>query len=177
MDVPSPATVVVPDKSSATLSEFLNKQIRRAHICRFPSGKPAHIPRDLPFADFSHGEWWTARTRAMHEVSNALEAYRGMSTDKPLTLTVEQAAEVLGVGRSTAYELARTGDLRCIRLGRRIVVPVARLAESLGVDLSAVWSALGETGQAPASASTGEATDLPARPTGQSNGSKTPSLF
>ncbi|MBL8777534.1 MAG: helix-turn-helix domain-containing protein [Acidimicrobiales bacterium] len=67
-----------------------------------------------------------------------------MSTNQPLTLTVEQAAEVLGVGRSTAYELVRSGDLKCIRLRRRIVVPVAHLADSLGVDRSAVWTALSE---------------------------------
>jgi excisionase family DNA binding protein len=65
-----------------------------------------------------------------------------MRTDHPLTLTVEQAAEVLGIGRSTAYELVRGGDLKCIRLRRRIVIPVAHLAESLGVDRAAVWSAL-----------------------------------
>lgn len=65
-----------------------------------------------------------------------------MRTNQPLTLTVEEAAEVLGVGRSTAYELVRTGDLSCIRLRRRIVVPVAHLAERLGVDREAVWSAL-----------------------------------
>ena len=54
----------------------------------------------------------------------------------------ERAAEVLGIGRSTAYELARIGDLKCIRLRRRIVVPVAHLAETLGVDRDAIWSAL-----------------------------------
>lgn len=65
-----------------------------------------------------------------------------MSTDQPLTLTVEQAAEILGVGRSTAYELVRCGDLKCIRLRRRIFMPVAHLAETLGVDRDAVWDAL-----------------------------------
>lgn len=65
-----------------------------------------------------------------------------MRTNQPLTITVEEAAQVLGVGRSTAYELVRAGDLACIRLRRRIVVPVAHLAESLGVDSEAVWVAL-----------------------------------
>ncbi len=65
-----------------------------------------------------------------------------MSTNQPLTLTVEQAAEILGIGRSTAYELACSGDLKCIRLRRRIVVPVAHLAETLGVDRAAVWDAV-----------------------------------
>jgi excisionase family DNA binding protein len=65
-----------------------------------------------------------------------------MTPNQPLTITVEQAARVLGVGRSTAYELVRSGDLKHIRLRRRIVVPVAQLAESLGVDRDAVWDAL-----------------------------------
>lgn len=56
-----------------------------------------------------------------------------MAADHPLTLTVEQAGRVLGVGRSTAYELVRSGDLKAIRLRRRIVIPVAHLAETLGV--------------------------------------------
>src|SRR6478735_8547516 len=67
-----------------------------------------------------------------------------MRTEHPLTLTVEQAGQVLGVGRSTAYELAASGELKCIRLRRRIVVPVAHIAEHLGVDRDAVWAALAE---------------------------------
>jgi excisionase family DNA binding protein len=53
--------------------------------------------------------------------------------DHPLTLTVEQTAKLRGIGRSTAYELVHTGDIPSLRLGRRIVVPVARLAELLTV--------------------------------------------
>ncbi len=81
-------------------------------------------------------------------------AYEDMSaSQQPLTLTVEQAAEVLGVGRSTAYELVRSGDLTSIRLRRRIVVPVAHLAESLGVDREAVWAVLATpAGRRPTSA-------------------------
>ena len=71
-----------------------------------------------------------------------------MANNQPLTLTVEQAAQVLGIGRSTAYELARSGDLKHIRMRRRIVIPVAHLAERLGVDRHAVWAALGATPEA-----------------------------
>ena len=78
-------------------------------------------------------------------------AYVGMSTNQPLTITIEQAAEILGVGRSTAYELVRSGDLKCIHLRRRIVVPVAHLAESLGVDRDAVWGAVSAGAAPPAS--------------------------
>lgn len=35
------------------------------------------------------------------------------------TLTVSEAASVLGIGRSTAYRMASTGDLPTVRLGRR----------------------------------------------------------
>jgi excisionase family DNA binding protein len=55
-------------------------------------------------------------------------------TPHPLTLTVEQAAKVLGIGRSTAYELVHTGAIPSLRLGRRIVVPIAKLADQLGLD-------------------------------------------
>lgn len=70
-----------------------------------------------------------------------------MTTNQPLTLTVEQAAQVLGIGRSTAYELVRSGDLKHIRLRRRIVVPVAHLAERLGVDRETVCSVLTSTAE------------------------------
>ena len=44
------------------------------------------------------------------------------STDRA-TLTIEEAAAVLGLGRSAAYEAARRGELPIIRIGRRLLVP------------------------------------------------------
>jgi excisionase family DNA binding protein len=55
-----------------------------------------------------------------------------MDINQPLTLTVEQTAKLLGIGRSTAYELVRTGDIPSLRLGRRIVVPIGKLADQIG---------------------------------------------
>jgi excisionase family DNA binding protein len=52
--------------------------------------------------------------------------------EPPLTLTVEQAAAMLGVSRGVAYEAVRAGQIPSIRLGRRILVPRARLLELLG---------------------------------------------
>jgi excisionase family DNA binding protein len=49
-----------------------------------------------------------------------------------LTLTVPEAAQILGVSRGVAYEAARTGELETIRLGRRLLVPRARLMALLG---------------------------------------------
>ena len=50
------------------------------------------------------------------------------------TVTVERAAAVLGIGRSLAYELARTGRLPTLRLRKRIVVPTAQLLRLLDAD-------------------------------------------
>lgn len=49
------------------------------------------------------------------------------------TITIEQAAKVLGLGRTAAYEAARRGEFPTRRLGRRLVVPVPALLEWLGV--------------------------------------------
>lgn len=49
------------------------------------------------------------------------------------TISVEQAAKVLGLGRTAAYEAARRGEFPTRRLGRRVVVPVPALLEWLGV--------------------------------------------
>jgi excisionase family DNA binding protein len=39
------------------------------------------------------------------------------------TLTVEEAADVLGIGRTLAYEAVRRGEIPTVRLGRRLLVP------------------------------------------------------
>ena len=52
-----------------------------------------------------------------------------------MTLTVEEAAKVLGISRALAYELVRRGELPSRRLGRRIVVPRYELEAFIrGVD-------------------------------------------
>jgi excisionase family DNA binding protein len=54
-------------------------------------------------------------------------------TAKKLTLTVEEAAEVIGISRAQAYRCVKRGDLRAVQLGRRLVVPVVALEELLGM--------------------------------------------
>lgn len=49
------------------------------------------------------------------------------------TLDVAEAAELLGIGRSAAYEAARRGDLPTVRIGRRVLVPRAALEKMLDV--------------------------------------------
>lgn len=47
------------------------------------------------------------------------------------TYTVTEAAAVLGIGRSAAYEAARTGQLPTIKIGKRILVPRVALERLL----------------------------------------------
>ncbi len=44
-----------------------------------------------------------------------------------LTLTVEEAAEALGISRALAYEAVKRGEIPRIRIGKRILVPKAQL--------------------------------------------------
>jgi excisionase family DNA binding protein len=54
---------------------------------------------------------------------------------KRLTMTVQEASEVLGISRATAYMLASTGQIPTIRLGeRRLVVPIAALMKMLATN-------------------------------------------
>jgi len=50
---------------------------------------------------------------------------------KPATMTVDDAARELGISRHTAYQCAKTGQIPTIRLGKRLVVPRARLEAML----------------------------------------------
>ena len=54
-----------------------------------------------------------------------------MERNQYLAISVEQAAKELGIGRNFAYELARTGRLPVVRLGRRLLVPRAALERML----------------------------------------------
>jgi excisionase family DNA binding protein len=49
----------------------------------------------------------------------------------PETVSVEEAASVLGISRRSAYRYAKSGQLPVVRLGGRILVPRYRLLELL----------------------------------------------
>ncbi len=42
-----------------------------------------------------------------------------------MTISVPEAAERLGVSRNLAYDAARRGDIPTIKIGKRLLVPVA----------------------------------------------------
>ena len=52
-------------------------------------------------------------------------------SDLPLVMKVEDLMPVLCIGRNTAYELVRSGQIRSIRVGRSIRVPKEAVAEYL----------------------------------------------
>ena len=56
--------------------------------------------------------------------------YRNLH-DLPMTLRVEELMPILGIGRNTAYDLIRSGQIRSIRIGRQIRIPRDALLEFL----------------------------------------------
>ncbi len=53
-------------------------------------------------------------------------------SDLPLTLKVEQVAEILQVGRNTAYRLTRQKGFPAVRVGeKRVVIPRDRFFQWL----------------------------------------------
>lgn len=43
--------------------------------------------------------------------------------DLPLTLRVEDLMSILNIGRNTAYELVRSGQIKSVRIGKQIRIP------------------------------------------------------
>lgn len=72
----------------------------------------------LPFPD-GHKRPWPARRRSA-------------------TLTIPEAAKLLGISRNLAYEIAaQDGELagiQVLRVGRRLLIPQAHLLEVLGLE-------------------------------------------
>jgi excisionase family DNA binding protein len=55
------------------------------------------------------------------------------SADQRLTISVDEAGQLLGISRGLAYTLVNRGDIPSIRLGRRIVVPRQAIDQLLDV--------------------------------------------
>lgn len=52
-------------------------------------------------------------------------------TEERQTFTVEQAARIMGIGRNSAYEAIRRGEIPVLRIGRRLLVPKKALEDML----------------------------------------------
>jgi excisionase family DNA binding protein len=56
--------------------------------------------------------------------------------ERRLTMTVEEAAEIIGISRTSAYLCAARGELPTRRFGRRVLVLVDPLLAMLGEQLA-----------------------------------------
>ena len=83
-------------------------------------------------------------TREVHSLC-VTHRERTMTTpnDQPATMTVEQAGQLLGISRRSAYRAAAAGQLPTLRLGRRILVPTAALHRMLAITPPAHATAVG----------------------------------
>jgi excisionase family DNA binding protein len=52
------------------------------------------------------------------------------------TVTVTEAARILGISRNTAYRAVEAGTLPALRYGHKLLVPTARLRALVGLDPS-----------------------------------------
>ncbi|MGO5050752.1 helix-turn-helix domain-containing protein [Dysosmobacter sp. Sow4_B12] len=55
-------------------------------------------------------------------------------SDLPLVLTVPQLADVLNIGRNSAYDIIRSGRIKSIRIGHQIRISRTALLEFLDVN-------------------------------------------
>lgn len=51
--------------------------------------------------------------------------------DQRSTLSVEETAKILGIGRNLAYDRVKTGEIPVIKIGRRLLVPRRALEKLL----------------------------------------------
>lgn len=81
--------------------------------------------------------------------------------DLPRVLTVEETAAFLRIGRSSAYEAIRAGEIPSVRIGRSLRVPRHALEAMLGIE-----NAPDNDDSRPAKAAVGKASDdgAPASP-------------
>jgi excisionase family DNA binding protein len=50
----------------------------------------------------------------------------------PRTVTIDEAGRMLGISRGLAYDAAKRGEIPTVKIGRRLLVPRARLLELIG---------------------------------------------
>ena len=68
----------------------------------------------------------------------ALPAHPSGPVPVPATITVEEAGRILGIGRSAAYRAVARGEIPSIKIGNRVLVPLAKLCAILGLPLDAI---------------------------------------
>ncbi|MRH92592.1 helix-turn-helix domain-containing protein [Nocardia sp. SYP-A9097] len=64
--------------------------------------------------------------------TGAREALRRLLVEP--TISIPDAARILGIGRSTVYAAVKLGELPAIRVGHRVRIPSKWIREALRVD-------------------------------------------
>jgi excisionase family DNA binding protein len=125
---------------SAQLAGILAARRKPAMQISDPTGET--VSPDLILAVYGAAHWGDHPA----ELADALRRWAG--NDRPsvsspggagaaaggaerLTLTVEEAAAMLGISRAFAYEAVNRGEIPHIRIGRRILVPRSALERLL----------------------------------------------
>ncbi len=70
--------------------------------------------------------------KVMIEMKKGTKATRKRRPIKRVTYTVPEAGKKLGIGRNSSYEAARKGQIPTIRIGNRLLVPIAAFHRMLG---------------------------------------------
>jgi excisionase family DNA binding protein len=100
----------------------------RDFVCRFSRRPVEFSARDALSPDVGGANGQVARIgELMTQQDQALEADR----NRRGTYTVTEAAELIGISRSTAYECVKSGQVPSLRFRRRIVIPASAVRELL----------------------------------------------
>lgn len=116
-------------------------RLTRSVRSRSPPARRFGLPRVHGFTDPGTGgpllterQCYDAIEPAIDSVRYVMEEVNTMANqpdDSRITLTVEEAAKALGIGRGLAYEAVRRGEIPTIRLGKRLLVPRSRWSSFL----------------------------------------------
>lgn len=118
----------------AVLLGSVGRQVQGPKLVPNQSGPPS---ANAELVKVSDPDFWAGNVAALSDAiqfeSLATKTGQGLgsgaapSGTERLTLTVEEAAASLGISRASAYEAVRRGEIPAIRIGRRLLVPKARL--------------------------------------------------
>jgi excisionase family DNA binding protein len=127
----------------AALLTAAGTQPEGARYVRDPGGAAAAGPIEI--ATVADPDYWSANPAALADAltSDSERSRAGPSRSslgaapdgvERLTLTVEEAAAMLGISRAGAYEAVQRGEIPSIKIGRRILVPRIALNKLVGID-------------------------------------------
>jgi excisionase family DNA binding protein len=142
MTKPVEVTITAADYWASRPAELMQLLIQAAdpggpRAIADPSGRP---PDPDNIAVVLAPAEWASYPRELQEALAAAAAAPGQGRasgaiapiGERLTLTVEEAATLLGISRAFAYEAVTRGEIPSIRIGRRILVPKAALERMVG---------------------------------------------